>query len=123
MDNEGFFAEDEPTGVARGETTCATSCPDCSSNLGKFSEDSDSYNPLCEVCRKRLGEAVAYLISQWRLQAALNILVEQGAVLRPSKPYVPYRVYVQRTFFFILGVLVGCISEVLVMMQDLGPPN
>lgn len=123
MDNEGYFAEDEPTGVARGETTCDTSCPECSSNLGKFSEEDDSYNPLCEVCRKRLGEAVAYLISQWRLPAALNILVEQGAVLRPPKPYVPYMVYVQRTFFFMLGVLVGCISAVLVMMQDFGPPN
>ena len=115
MDNEGFFAEDEPTD--------ATRCPECSSNLAKFDEDSDSYNPLCEVCRKRLGEAVAYLISQWRLPAALNILVKQGAVLRPSKPYVAYRVYVQRTFFFVLGVLVGFSSAMLVLMQDFGPPN
>ena len=44
MDNEGFFAEDEPTGVAKDETTCATSCPECSSKLAKVSGDSDSYN-------------------------------------------------------------------------------
>lgn len=92
-------------------------CPECSQNLAKCSEVSDSYNLCCVVCRKRLGEAVAYLISEFKFEEALVLLAEQG-VVKPAKHLVAIKV-----FLFVVGVMTGCIGAVLVLMQDFGPPN
>jgi len=52
MDDEDLFSQD---------ALCRSSqCSKCSENLDRTPDDPDEYNPLCTVCRQRLGEAVAF---------------------------------------------------------------
>jgi hypothetical protein len=111
MDDEDLFSQD---------ALCRSSqCSKCSENLDRTPDDPDEYNPLCTVCRQRLGEAVAFLVSEWRIQEAQSLLSSNRSVRRRKQAAF---CVLSVTFLFVLGVVVGCISTVLFLFLLPRPP-